>query len=168
MLPAHRFQKETIAEESLLLSCLQPPKSKRILSSMIISKMRWDHFFFVCLFCFLGPHPWHMKVPGLGVESELQLLAYTAAIATRDLSHICDLHHSSGQHQIPDPLIEARDWTCILMNTSRIRFCCATMGTPEMKQFLKSDCPTNWCLLWCYRLNKVESYKSSKESFVFS
>ena len=28
---------------------------------------------------FLGPHPQHMEVPRLGVKSELQLLAYTAA-----------------------------------------------------------------------------------------
>ena len=29
---------------------------------------------------------WHMKVPELGVESELQLLACTAATGTLDLS----------------------------------------------------------------------------------
>lgn len=29
--------------------------------------------FFFFLFVFLGPHPWHMEFPGLGVESELQL-----------------------------------------------------------------------------------------------
>ena len=27
----------------------------------------------------------------------------------RDLNHVCDLHHSSGQHQIPDPLSKAGD-----------------------------------------------------------
>ena len=32
-----------------------------------------------------------MGVPKLGVESELQLLAYTTATATLDLSCICDL-----------------------------------------------------------------------------
>ena len=26
-----------------------------------------------------------------------------------NLSHICDLHHSSGQHRIPDPLSKVRD-----------------------------------------------------------
>ena len=30
-----------------------------------------------------------MEVPKLGGESELQLLAYTPAMATRDLSHVC-------------------------------------------------------------------------------
>ena len=29
------------------------------------------------LFCFLGPHPWSMEVPRLGVELELQLQAYS-------------------------------------------------------------------------------------------
>ena len=29
------------------------------------------HFFFFLSFVFLGPHPWHMKVPRLGVELEL-------------------------------------------------------------------------------------------------
>ena len=42
-----------------------------------------------------------MEVPRLGVELELQLLAYTIATATQDPSHICDLHHCSRKHQIP-------------------------------------------------------------------
>ena len=46
-------------------------------------------------FAFLGPHLWHMEVPRLGVESELQLPAYTAATATSDLSCVCDLHHTA-------------------------------------------------------------------------
>ena len=40
-------------------------------------------FLFVCLFVFLGPHPWHMKVPRLGVEWELKPLAYTTAKGDR-------------------------------------------------------------------------------------
>ena len=54
---------------------------------------------FVCLFQFLGPHT-HMEVPRLRVKLELQLPAYSTATATPDLSRICDLHHSSWQHQI--------------------------------------------------------------------
>ena len=50
-----------------------------------------------------------MKVLKLGVESELQLPAYTTAPATRDLIPVFDLHHSSWQHWILDPLSEARD-----------------------------------------------------------
>ena len=33
-------------------------------------------------FCLLGPHQWHMEVPRLGVELELQLPAYATATAT--------------------------------------------------------------------------------------
>ena len=79
---------------------------------------------------FIGPHPQHMEVPRLGVESELHLPAYSTAIATRDPSRVCDLHHSSQQHQIPNPLIEARDQTHILMDTCRIHLHCTTMRTP--------------------------------------
>ena len=61
-----------------------------------------------------------MEDPRLGVELELQLPAYTAATATRDLSRICDLHHSSRKHRILNPLSEARDRTHNLMVPSQI------------------------------------------------
>ena len=61
-------------------------------------------FFFFFFFGFLGPHLQCMEVPRLGVESELQLPAYTTATAILDLSRVCDLHHSSWQHQILNPL----------------------------------------------------------------
>ena len=54
-----------------------------------------------------------MDVPRLRAESELQLPVYATATATRNLSCICDLHHSSWQHQILNPLSEARDRTGI-------------------------------------------------------
>ena len=63
----------------------------------------------------------HMEVPRPGVHSELQLLAYARATGTRDLSRVCHLHHSSGQCQILNPLIEARDQTHVLMDASRVR-----------------------------------------------
>ena len=43
----------------------------------------------------LGPHPQHMEVPRLEIKLELQLPAYMTATPMPDLSHICDLHHSS-------------------------------------------------------------------------
>ena len=51
-----------------------------------------------------------------------QARGWIGAIAAR-------LHHSSRQHQIPNPLGQARDRTHILMDTSRIHFHCATTGT---------------------------------------
>ena len=77
----------------------------------------WEGFFSFCFVLFLGPHPWHMEVPVLGFESELQLLAYATAVATPDLSCICDLHHSLQHCWILNPLSSARGWTCILMHT---------------------------------------------------
>ena len=45
------------------------------------------HFFFLS-FVFLGPHPWHVDIPRLGVELELQMLAYATATEMQDLSHV--------------------------------------------------------------------------------
>ena len=79
-------------------------------------------FYFIYLFfVFFGPHPWHMEVPRLGVEAELQLLAYTTATETWGPNHIFDQHHSSRQCWSLNPLSEARDPTCVLMDTSQIR-----------------------------------------------
>ena len=64
-----------------------------------------------------------MEVPRLGVKSELQLPAYATATAAWDLSHICDLYHSSQQHQILNPLSEAQDGICVLMDTSWVFYC---------------------------------------------
>ena len=59
-----------------------------------------------------------MEVPRRGVKLELQLLAYATATAMWDPSHVCDLHHSSQQRQILNPLSEAGDRTCVVMDAS--------------------------------------------------
>ena len=66
-----------------------------------------EYFFF---FCFLGPRPWHLEVPRLSGQTELQLLAYTTA---------------HGNDRSPTH----RDQIFIVMDTSWICFCCTTMGT---------------------------------------
>ena len=83
---------------------------------LTLATVLFSFLFFSFLF---GPHPRHMEVSGLGVESEG---AYAPATAMPDQSHICDLHHSSQQCQILNPLSEARDQTKVLMNTSQIHF----------------------------------------------
>ena len=88
-------------------------------------------FFFFFPLVFLGLHSRHMEVPRLGVYLELLLLAYATATATQDLSHICDLHHSSWQRRILIPLSEARDRICHFIVSRRIHSRCATMGTPN-------------------------------------
>ena len=52
----------------------------------------------------LDQRPSQTSQSRLGVESELQPLAYPTATATPDPSCICDLHHSSQHHQILNPL----------------------------------------------------------------
>ena len=46
-----------------------------------------------------------MEVPRLGVESEVQLPAYTPATAMQDPTRVCNLHQSSWQHWILNLLI---------------------------------------------------------------
>ena len=58
-----------------------------------------------------------MEVPRLGVKLELQLQAYTIAMATPDLSCICDPHHNLCQHQIRNLLTEASHQIGILTDT---------------------------------------------------
>ena len=58
-----------------------------------------------------------MVVLRLGVESELQLLAYATATAIPDLSLTLNAHYSLWQHQIINTLSEAGDQTHILMDT---------------------------------------------------
>ena len=53
---------------------------------------------YVCVYVyfFLGPHPWNMEVPRLGVQSELQLLVYTTATAMRDSSTYTTAQGNAG------------------------------------------------------------------------
>ena len=77
-------------------------------------------FILFYFFCFFRATPSACGVPSLGVKSELQLPAYTTAIVTQDLSHVCELCHNLGQHWILNPLSEARGRTHILMDISRV------------------------------------------------
>ena len=71
------------------------------------------HFVVVVVVVFSGLYQRHMEVPRLGVKSELQLPAYTMAIAVWNLNRNCNLHHSSWQQQILNSL-------SVLMDISRV------------------------------------------------
>ena len=88
-------------------------------------------FLFFFFFFFLGTHLWHVEFPRLGLKLELQQLAYATATATLDPSRICNLHCSSQQRWIFNPLNKAGDRTHDLMYTSQVCYCWATMGTPR-------------------------------------
>ena len=91
--------------------------SEPVLSSFLPSSSL-SHFLLLLLF-FLWMYLWHIDVPRPGVKLELHLLAYTTAIATPDPSCLCDLSHSSWQHQSLNPLSEARARTLIHMDTNQ-------------------------------------------------
>ena len=63
------------------------------------------------------------------------MLAYTTATATPDPSLVCNLHHSSWQCGILNPLREARDRTHSLVVHGWIRFCYSITGTPLVSYF---------------------------------
>ena len=98
-----------------------------ILGTLLIEFLPERGFFCFC-FCFCFAF-WgstsvaygSSEVPRLGVQLELQSPAYTTATETRDPSRVCDLHHSSRHCWILNPLNEARDQTCILMDPSQVR-----------------------------------------------
>ena len=86
-------------------------------------------FFFFCFWLFRA------ALVAYGGSKARGLIGAVAAGLHRshtmqDLSFVCDLQHSSWQHQILNPLSKARDQTCNLMVHSRVLFCCSMMGTP--------------------------------------
>ena len=99
------------------------------------------HFYYITilllllLFCLFRATPRHMEVPRRGVTPELQLLVYTTVRVMPDPSHVCDLLRSSQQCQILSPLSGARDWCCVLIDTSWVCYRWATRGTPRSYTF---------------------------------
>ena len=59
---------------------------------------------------------YHMRTLIWGIQVLL------TATAPRDSSRVCNLHHSSPPCQIPGPLHEARDRTCVLMDHSWVPY----------------------------------------------
>ena len=94
--------------------------------------MYFQHFFFLLFFFFPRARP---EVSG---SSQTRGQIWTTA------SFLCHSHSSTRsklclqptlqlrQHRILNPLIEARNRTCILMATSRVCYCWATIGTPPI------------------------------------
>ena len=90
----------------------------------IVSQLYFNTICFWFVFLFLR------VIPAAFGGSQPQLPASATATATWDLSLVCDLYHSTWQHQILDPPSEARNWTLILMDTSWVHLRYFTMGTP--------------------------------------
>ena len=82
-------------------------------------------FFVFCLF-------WATPAAYGGSQARGPIGTIATSLPTADPSRICDLHHSSQQRQILNPLSEARDRACNLMVPSQIHFHCTTKGTPAV------------------------------------
>ena len=100
-----------------------------------------QNIFCFCLFVFSGLQLWQIEVLRLGVKLELQLLACATATAMQDLSHNCDVHHSSWQHQILNPLSKARDQTLFFTDTSLSHSNRNSKGQNILKFVLKHERP---------------------------
>ena len=82
---------------------------------ILIIQIKEDNFFCISnLYFFSGLHPRYMEVP--------RLVTYTTATATLDPSPVCNLSTARGNAKILNPLREARDQTCVLVDASQIRF----------------------------------------------
>ena len=106
------------------------------ITPFLTRKIIWIISSFFFFFVFLGSLQQHMEIPRLGVELELQLPAYRTTTATPDLSRVYNLHHSSRQHQIPNSLSKARDWTRVLLDMNWVGHCWAMKGTLHLNYCL--------------------------------
>ena len=86
-----------------------------MITGALSNSLAFSYFIF---FYFLELQVWPMEVPGIGIELDLQLLAYAAATAMRGPSRTCNLHQSSQQLWILNSLNETSSQTHIPMDTS--------------------------------------------------
>ena len=82
------------------------------------------------------------------------------ATATRDPSHICDLHHSSQHRRILDLLGEVRDWTPVLMDISQV-------FNPKRQWELLESSSFLWRSLWNVTVSRMESKEGPGEELKF-
>ena len=104
-------------------------------------------FFFFCLFVFFRATP-----PAHGSSQTRGPIGAATATATGDPSGVYNPHHSSPQHQILNPLSQARDRTHVLTDASQFHYHCATTGTPTYFYLLRIQV-VSFCLDFPFLLN---------------
>ena len=126
----------------------QNENENHLLCKITYTSSTVDVLFFFGFPVFIGLNSQHMEVPRLGLQLELRLPASTTATSVQ--SHICNLHHSSQERRILNPLCEARDWTYVLMDASGIHFRWATVGIPtvELLEFCSKKCMLVRACFW--------------------
>ena len=106
-------------------------------------------FFCLLVFCFFIFLIFRATLAAYGSSQARGLIGAaawvtTTATAMPDLSWVCNLHLSSRQCRILNPLSEVRDQTHVLMDTSWVSCRWATVGTPH-STFLKQSGYLNLC-----------------------
>ena len=120
------------------------PETIKLLEGNIGSMLFDFSFFFFFSFLFRATRSAFGESQARGLI-RATAAGYTTAIATPDLSHVCDLHHSSQQRRILTPLSEARNQIQNLMFPSWIHVQCVRTGIPD---FSLND---NFCWIWLPR-----------------
>ena len=107
----------SLFHRSIFFSCFMKVIKCYFLENVFIL----SSFFFFFGFCIFMTIP--LTYWGSQARSWIGAVAdgCTTATATPDLSRVYNLHHSSRQRWILNPLSEARDWTNILMDPSLVR-----------------------------------------------
>ena len=98
-IPSQGSNQSQRSDSTKSLTARPPENSKNLSLNQVFLCVFWVFVEFFVLFCFFIVFfraPWRMEVPRLGVKLELQLTAHTTVTAIRNLSHVCDLHHSSS------------------------------------------------------------------------
>ena len=103
-----------------LLTASHPRQFPTFAPPLLYTAAHRSFFFF--FFFFLGPQWRHMEIPGcMGqIGAAAASLSHSHSHTGSEPSHIFNLHSSLWQCWILNPLSEARDQTCNLMDTSRV------------------------------------------------
>ena len=103
----------------ILKSIISWNESILFVSSFKSVNYKIDFSLLSCLlsFCYLGPCLHHIEVPRLGVQCELQLLAYATAVWDPSPEPRLQL---MPQQRIINPLSEARDRSQVFTDTSPV------------------------------------------------
>jgi len=108
----------------------QLPPGEQVPSHFLLLLFLLFFFSLFFVFCLFWATP-----AAYGISQAMSLIRAVSAslfYATEmpDPSHVCNLHHSSWQCWILNPLSGARDPTCKIMIPSWINFHCTVTGTP--------------------------------------
>ena len=139
----------------------------RALPGVVLPSIHLHILLLLLLFLFLRLHLRHMEVPRLEVQLDLQLPAYATATAMWDLSHICNLHHSSLKHQIltywARPGIEpTSSWISVGFVTTELQreFCShfsySTFHNKQSHTIWNFSLSLNYCRTYCF--THVDTY----------